>query len=148
MCQPSSLQIALGVLLKEKHLIDECCAFRLCASYDEVLRFKTSAAHASCNNNKELRGMFRSNSGFLQALADNYDANVCSPNGLRSTHALALLLTQTTGDRTSTSSDHLLIRRIGKEIQDELVPPITVHRYNGPKRPVCQRDVVDDKLHS
>lgn len=50
--QATSLQIALGVLLREKHLIDECYAFGICASYDEVLRFKTSAPHASCNKKR------------------------------------------------------------------------------------------------
>lgn len=137
--QPTSLQIALGVLLREKHLIDECYAFGICASYDEVLRFKTSAAHASCND-KEMRGMYNSNKGFIQIVADNYDANVCSPNGLHSTHALAVLLTQTTGNGITEVIDSPskvpVIRRISKaEMSNELVPPIPVHRYNGPKKP-------------
>ena len=48
----TSLQIALGVLLREKQLIDKCHAFGICASYDEILRFKTSAAHASSNKSE------------------------------------------------------------------------------------------------
>ena len=87
--QATSFQVALGVLLREKQLIDECYAFGICASYDEALRFKTSTAHASCKK-KELRGMFSSNSGFIQTGADNYDADVSPPNGLNSTHALAV----------------------------------------------------------
>lgn len=89
--KPTTLQIALGVLLREKQLIDDCHAFGICASYDEIFRFKSSAAHAS-SNKAELRGLFNRNSGLIQAVAYNYDVNVSSPNGLRSTNALALLL--------------------------------------------------------
>ena len=84
------------MLLREKQLIEQCYAFGICASYDEILRFKASAAHASSNmsNEEELRGLFHSKHGLIQTVADNYDANVSSPNGLRSTHAMALFLTQ------------------------------------------------------
>jgi len=103
--QATNLQIALGVLLREEHLIDQCYPFGICATYDEILRFKTSAEHASGDKN-ELRGLFNSETGFIQTLADNYDANVSSPNGLRSTHARALLLTQTTSNETPEIADH------------------------------------------
>ena len=48
------------------------------------------------------------------------------------------VLTQTTGDWTSEIAEHPpdVIRLISKmEMKDELVPPIPVHRYNGPKKP-------------
>ena len=135
----TSLQIALGVLLREKQLIDECHAFGVCASYDEILRFKTSVAHAT-SDKAEVRGLFNSNDGFIQAVADNYDANVSSPNGLRSTHALALLLTQMTNAGTPQIEDHPptvpVIRPISKaEMNDHIASPISVHRYHGPKKP-------------
>ena len=62
-------------------------------TYDELLRFKTSAAVAA-NEERSLRGMFDSRFGLIQAIADNFDANISSQNGLKSTHGLALLFTQ------------------------------------------------------
>jgi len=58
-----------------------------------VLRFKASAASAASKLSK-LRGIKNSASGLVQAVADNFDANISSANGLRSTHALALLISQ------------------------------------------------------
>ena len=88
----------------------------------------------------EVRGLFSSNDGFIQAVADNYNANVSSPNGLRSTHALALLLTQMTNAGTPQIEDHPptvpVIRRISKaEMNGHIASPISVHRYHGPKKP-------------
>jgi len=42
----------------------------------------------------KLRGIKNSTSGLVQAVADKFYANISSANGLRSTHALALLITQ------------------------------------------------------
>jgi len=42
----------------------------------------------------KLRGINNSESGLVQAVDDNFDANISSANGLRFTHALALLITQ------------------------------------------------------
>ena len=64
-------------------------------SYDEMLRFKASAASAAAGDvNRNLGAITDSKEGLIQAVADNYDANISSQNGLKSTHALALLLTQ------------------------------------------------------
>ena len=83
--------------------------------------------------------MFNSSSGLVQAVADNYDANVSSPNGIRSTHALALLLTQMTEHGTQDNEAHpptvTEIRRISKvKTKEQIEPPVPVHRYNGPKK--------------
>ena len=64
----TNLQIALGVLLRGKQLIEQCYAFGICASYDEILRFKASAAHAS-SNQEELSGLFHSKHGLIQIVA-------------------------------------------------------------------------------
>ena len=49
-----------------------------------------------------LVGISESNAGLVQVLADNFDANISSPNGIESTHALAILVTQpqNTADQT------------------------------------------------
>ena len=42
----------------------------------------------------QLTGIQSSGMGLVQAIANNFDANITSPNGLKSTHALALMMTQ------------------------------------------------------
>ena len=147
----TNLQIALlRVLLREKQLIEQCYAFGICASYDEILRFKASAAHAS-SNQEELRGLFHSKHGLIQTVADNYDANVSSPNGLRSTHAMALLLTQMNDSATPEIEENPqtvpVIRRISKdEMKNQMTPSISICRYNGPKKPDMPADVSNRRI--
>jgi hypothetical protein len=80
-------------LLRDKSLIDQFRDFGITCTYDEVLRFKTSDDSA-VSKKSELRGILSSDDGLIQAVADNFDGNISSPNGLRFTHALALLITQ------------------------------------------------------
>lgn len=130
----TSLQIALGVLLREKQLIEQCHAFGICAAYDEMLRFKASAAHIS-SDQADMRDLFKGNVGLFQVVADNYDANVSSPNGLRSTHALALLLTQMDENGTPEIEKDTptvpAIRRISKdEMKNQIVPPVSDQHHH------------------
>ena len=90
---PSSLQIALAVFLRERHLINTFYKYGVTCSYDEALRFRGSAASAA-SQDVSLRGISNTSKGFIQAVVDNFDTNISSPNGLRSTHTLALLLVQ------------------------------------------------------
>ena len=53
----------------------------------------------------------------MQAIADNFDANISSQNGLKSTHALALLITQPQEEANiDDSNKHSeTIKQLGKE---------------------------------
>ena len=95
--RPTPLQISLGVL-RDKAMIERMHEFGVCCSYEEVRRFKASAAY-SASKNQEVMGL-NADAGLVQAIADNFDANISSQNGLRSTHALALLLTQAQLNKT------------------------------------------------
>ena len=53
------------------------------------------------------------NSRLVQTVADNFDANISSQNGLQSTHALALLITQPKVDMLKQESP--TIRHIKRE---------------------------------
>ena len=146
----TSLQIALGVLLREKQLIEQCYAFGICAFYDKILRFKASAAHAS-SNQEELRDLFHTKHCLIQTVADNYDANVSSPNSFRSTHAMALLLTQmndsTIPEIKKNPQTVPVIRRISKEeMKDQMTPSISICRYNGPKKPYMPADLSNRRI--
>ena len=86
--QTTTLQVTLGFILREKSLISQLHKFGVNCSYDEVLQFNVSAASAARKLSK-LRCIKNSASGLVQAVVDNFDANISSASGLRSTHAVA-----------------------------------------------------------
>ena len=88
--RPPSLQTALGVLLSRKTIIERMCDFRVCCSYDEVQRSKSSAAKAAVGLSYRRR-VADASRRLIQVVADNFDANIASQDGLVPTHSLALL---------------------------------------------------------
>lgn len=116
--RPTHLQIALGIHVREKSKIETMYDFGVTCSYSEVLRFKASAAVAATQDvQNNLRAITDAKHGLIQAVADNFDANISSQNGLRSTHALALLLTQEDRPQADhTPNTNVSIKRIKKQI--------------------------------
>ena len=91
--QPTDLQIALGVLLRDsKKLLTYMHDYGVTCSYDEVLRFKKSAAVAASADPSSLG--ISSSGSMIQVIVDNFDTDISSPNGKASTHSLAMILTQ------------------------------------------------------
>ena len=132
------LQVALGVLLRTPSMIDLMADFKVCASYHEVIRFKASAASVTAKKNSE-DGIFCETNGLIQFMSDNFDANINSPNGLKTTHAIALLATlcggiQTT-DSNSTFQDDVIPRLSMNQIKEEGLPDIEQHFYVGHPKP-------------
>jgi len=73
-----------------------------------------------------LRGLDESNEGLIQSCSDNSDAQISSANGLKSTHALALLLTQVKKDDPSDTNLSSSIR-LNQEMKDDIDDkPVTV----------------------
>ena len=66
---PTLLQIAIGVVIREKtkfiELLHDYC---ITSSYDDVLRFKSSAAHAAAKS-KDKVIISRSDAGLVQVVA-------------------------------------------------------------------------------
>ena len=87
----SILQVALGLEVQEKRLIEHLYEYRVTASYDEVGRFRHSAAF-SAGQSPLLK--FKSKGGLIQGISDNFDAHLCTQNGLQQTHALASIICQ------------------------------------------------------
>ena len=89
-------QTSLGLALKlhQKHgsseLLRTLHSRGLISPYDEVIRFKKSAAVFSTNNKQDLNNMlgFSRELGPISAWCDNLDLFVFSPNGRRSTHVM------------------------------------------------------------
>ena len=86
---PIALKIALGVLVRQKSLIEQLYDFGVTSCYDDILRFKASVPHAAAKI-QNLRGISDSGIGLVQTVADNFGVNKSSQNGLQSTHALAI----------------------------------------------------------
>ena len=85
------LQIALAVLLRDsKELVKAFFDFGVTCSYDELLRFKKSAAFTA-NANMDLAGLKREIDSLIQGVGDNFDQEISSQNGKLQTHSMALL---------------------------------------------------------
>ena len=134
---PTTLQIALGVTTREKFIIKVLHDFSVTCSYDEALRFKSSAA-AHAANTDDTQGLFSAGNGLIQAVIDNYDANIHSLNGLKSTHALVLLMCQSYEypvDHISKPESDPIPRFSKNEMKETISDPVQVQKYHGPKRP-------------
>lgn len=129
--KPTTLQIALGNVARDKSIIEQLYSFGVSSSYDEVLRFKASAA-LEASRSQESKGLRRSDQGLVQSIADNFDANISSQNGLQSTHSLAILMTQVTQHE---ENEHTMKRIKKDDMKDDVTADIPVQRYQGPKKP-------------
>ena len=126
----TTLQIALGVLMKDsKDLVNHFYDSGVTCSYDEILRFKKSAALAATTQSS-LSGIFDNHTGLVQAIAD-----ISSQNGKVSTHSLALILTQQQIKCDPQEEMGQIIRRIKKTNMSTSIPyELRIHEYRGPKK--------------
>ena len=85
-------RLHLGYLLKKKQ--QQLYAFGASASYTEIKRYKILAAATTNFLELELNG----NQELTQGVCGNYDTNVTSQNGLKTTHSLATIITQPIND--------------------------------------------------
>ena len=69
----SMLQVALGLLVQDKKHIEHLYEYGVTSSYDEVRRFKISAAHSAIQENEQY---FDSEEGLIQGVSDNFDAHL------------------------------------------------------------------------
>ena len=91
--KPTSLLIDLALLSREKKLIEHLYDYKVVCSYDEVKRFKASAA---VENTKNITlNLINHTQGLVQAVADNFDTTISSQNG-KKTSPLAGIATDTT----------------------------------------------------
>ena len=80
-------------------------------------------------------GISDSSIGLVQTVVDNFDCNISSQNGLKSTHSLAVLLTQSQ-QGGSEDSRETSIRRLEKpDMKSEVPPDVSMQCYKGPKKP-------------
>ena len=109
--------------------------FGVTCSYDECLRFKASAA-SSAATDERLRGISDHSNGLIQVVADNFDTDISSQNGLQFTHSLAMLTTQNNKGRPDDSEPVQTIKRLRKEeMKTEVEAHVPVIHFQGSKKP-------------
>ena len=96
----TSLQVALGVMLnQQRNLVDQFHKFGVTCTYNELRRFRISAAVAMDKDDQGI-AQFDSNEGLVQVVADNFDTQISSQNGKKVTHGLAMIITQSGSSKT------------------------------------------------
>lgn len=138
----TNLQIGVGVKFRFlKELVNILNQFKISCTYDELLRFKKSAAFEVVKN-VNLPGITKGNDATLtQVIVDNFDTEISSQNGKTSTHSLAVLAAQTTsaGEFLYVPQNHNVTetKRVPKgDISKKLDYETNVVRYYGPKKPI------------
>ena len=118
--------------VRKKKTIKTLSLFGGVCYYDELTRFRaSSAAHT---NHKISKGVLRHHStGLVQGVADNFDCNISSVNGLKQTHSLALMMIQS-GEGDGQSEDEIP-RLKQEEFKDIDLRDVAVVEYKGPKKP-------------
>ena len=134
--QPTDLQVALGVLLRDsKMMVSHMNDYRVTCSYDEVLRFKKSAAVAAAIDPSQ-QGIADVNDGLVQVICDNFDADISSPSGKLSTHSLAMIITQP--NHKDVIQKDTISRLRKDEVSQPIQEPIAeddIGFYNAQKKP-------------
>ena len=104
-------------------------------SYAETIRFKASAAvDTATKTTFGSKVITDSKDGLIQVVADNFDVNISSQNGTKSTHALALITTQPKANTLPSETD--VIKRIRSEdVYKLVVPGVQIAIYNGRAKP-------------
>ena len=128
------LQICLANLLKDsKELINSFHDFAVACTHDEIRRFRQSAARAAATTLLN-QAIYDSQEGLVQAVGDNFDRDIHSQNGKRSTHSMAMIITQNqSGTKTEVTPT---IPRIKKaDMKTPIEYELEVKRHNGPKKP-------------
>ena len=78
----------------------------------------------------------RKNHNLIQAVADNFDFSISSPNGLKQTHSMAVIMTQKdiSTDMSNLGPDYIH-RKSKQDLQSHQLPEAQICRYKGPAKP-------------
>ena len=100
-------QTTLGLAVKlhhrfgSKEIIELMHSHGYVASYDEVQRYRKSAAKMTAEHDFTFRGLVN-DGGLISSWCDNFDLQVYTPNGCRETHAMAVEFTQNAQGKINT----------------------------------------------
>ena len=123
------LQLSLGLYIHEKSKINELQRYLVTSTYDEIRRFRLSASLAADDESTKLK--LDANNGMIQYISDNFDAQICSQNGLKQTHGLASVVTQPMSEMMEKA---VPIPRAPKmNVSDVQLSEISKKTFTGPK---------------
>ena len=130
--QYTPLLIDLAVMVRKKDIVNHLHEYGIVCSYDELKKLRSSAVyHGSKGITQSV--LLHHSKGFIQAVADNFDCNISSMNGLKQTHSLAMMMLQA-GDENGEEQCQI-DRLTSAEIKDNELPDVNFVQYKGPKKP-------------
>ena len=86
------LQIALRNFINKKRLNKHLPEYGVTCTYKESRRFKTAAAAAAAANKQLVK--LEATNGLIQAVTNNFHADISTQNRLKQTHSLASIFIQ------------------------------------------------------
>ena len=127
-------------MAQKKSTIEHLYDYRVTCSYDELVRFRTSAAAWTANRQTgDIIG--HHTQGIVQVVADNFDCNISSMNGKKQTHSLAMIVVQPDNNECEVIDRAAMeIPRLKKqELKDADLPDVQHVPYLGPKKPIIPK---------
>ena len=131
--QWTNLQIAMSNMVRKKHLIEELHHYGITSTYDEYRLFRVSVACAV--QKRQAKFSLHNSKKLIQAVGDNFDAKLSTPNGLKQTHSMALILTQESTPEDIVNSSNTVKRLSKNEMQKFQPVDLDIVRYKGPAKP-------------
>lgn len=129
----TTLSLSLAIMVRKKKLVEKLHQFGVVSSYDELKRFRTSAA-AFASTKITTRVLRHHSQGLVQGVADNFDCVISSMNGLKQTHSLALIMTQH-GEVDDEKVESTIPRLKKADLTDVDLRDVPIPEYQGPKKP-------------
>ena len=124
-----------------KEIVSVLHEYGYISTYEEVLRFRDSAAKYTADEGFTAQGLKRDGKP-ISAWIDNYDLQVYTPNGNRETHALAVEFTQPSDSLSDSDDDENMpeIPRLSrgdmKTLQLSEMSGVVFEHYQGPPKPL------------
>ena len=81
-----------------------------------------------------MTGIYNAGSELVQVVVDHFNADISSQNGKLSTHAFAVLMTQSTTQVTGQEMSKTIVRINKENMTYQLEYDVDIQRYIGPKK--------------
>ena len=124
--QSTSLQCMLGGYFRHIPVkrYEKLSKYKITCSYDELKRLRTSSAKFVNENIYHVN--LPLNDSLVQIIVDNFDLDLCTPNGKAQTHSLGVIVTKNEFPNQSP---------LNTERGDAIEFQVEVERYQGPRNP-------------
>ena len=127
----TAILIDLAVMIRKEEIVAHLYEYKVACSNDELKRFRSSVAcDASERINQNI--LKPHTERLVQAVADNFDCNISSMNGLKQTHSLAIMMLQTEDENCE--EQYKIKRLTTAELKDKDLPDINFVQYKGSKK--------------